>query len=255
MKVDELAGRVAYLDGKPFGGVWNLYLPKHGQQILGIIVSKGFRSKPVKRGLFVFEGRRYVLRPEAAGSSWKPQRGHAVKSSSVRDKEVFAGPGWRIGRLSSLEIDTEKWVVTSLEVDVEHQLLMRDVGQYSKLGEARSVYGFKHFYKDAYSFKPGKIVAEMKDSQKARFLTDSGDSTIRGLGEAISRIALPAQGMAVDESGTITLPIDAREIESMAIEKVSGGALETEEGRRNIVRKIFEEYYEKRGARTPPHEV
>jgi hypothetical protein len=161
----------------------------------------------------------------------------------VKGKEVFAGLGWKIGRLNFLQIDQENWKVTGLEAEVEHQLIMRDVGDYRKLRENKEIYDFKRFYKDAYSFKPGKIVEEMGDSDKARFLTDSGDSSIRGLGGASSIILFPSTGMSIHESGTITLPIDAKKVEEITIGLVNQGIMRNVEDRKNILRKVFEEYY------------
>lgn len=245
MKDKELMGKNADMNEEPFGTVHDFYLDKGKPEIPGIIVSRGlFKSKPVQRGFFRFDGRRYLIDPKVGDSSWKPSKRDAVRYSDVRGREVFAGPGWKIGRLQSLDIDTEDWRVASLDVNVEHHLVMRDTTSYQKLPEEKGVYGFKHFYKDAYSFRPGKIVAEMKDSDKARFLTDSGDSTIRGLGEAISRVTFPPQGMRIDDSRTITLPINANEVERIVVNKVKEGALKTEAGRKNIVHDVFREYYE-----------
>jgi hypothetical protein len=166
-----------------------------------------------------------------------------VKYSRVRYKEVFTGPGWKIGRLESLHLDLDEWVVTVLDVHVEHPLVLRDVGAYAELGEERSVYSLKHFYRDAYSFKPGKIVEEMSDSDKARFLTDSGDSSIRGLGEASTRVSFPSTGMVIHDTGNIVLPVDPRAVQRIVIEMVNTGALRTQAGRKSIVRDAYKEYY------------
>lgn len=247
MKDQEVLGKNAYLNGNSYGTVHDLYLSWKDGKIIGIIVARGlFKSKPVRRGLFDFDGKRYHISSEAEDSSWKPTKGKAIKHSRTKDKEVFAGPGWKIGRLTSFNIDTDEWFITRLDVEVEHQLIMRDVGEYRRLKEETGVYGFKHFYKDAYSFRPGKIVAEMGDSDKARFLADSGDSSIRGLGGASSMVTLPSTGIKIHESGTITLPIDAMEVQDIAIEMVNQGALRTEVGRRNILRNVFGEYYRRR---------
>jgi hypothetical protein len=243
MNDEDIVGKNAFLNGKWSGTVHDFYLTLKDPVVLGISVSMGFRSRPIKGGLFTFDGKGYILDPSSKGSDWKPSKGSTVKYTRVRGKEVFAGPGWKIGRMNHLQIDTDDWRVTGIDVQVEHQLIMRDVGDYDRLGENTSTYGFKHFYADAYSFKPGKIVREMGDSGKARFLTDSGDSNIRGLGEATSKVQLPATGMKIHRSGTITLPIDPVAVEEIAISLVKGGAMETEEGRKNILRRVFEEYY------------
>jgi sporulation protein YlmC with PRC-barrel domain len=241
----KLLGRKAYVGEKVVGAVNDFYLGRTGAGVTGVVVWTGvFKSRPFPKGSFDFDGERFLIDPGAAGSAWKPEKQAVTKYSRVREKEVFAGPGWKIGRLKHLGIDTNDWLVSELLVDVEHALMMRDVGEYSKLKEETGVYGFNHFYKDAYSFNPGKIVSEMEDSDKARFLSDSGDSNIRGMGEATSEVTLPPDGMRIHESGTITLPIDAARIQAIAVRMVNDGVLKTDEGRRNIVRDVFREYYE-----------
>ena len=156
-------------------------------------MAKGlFTTKPVRTGLFIFDGKRYLLRSEARDTDWKPRRDEVIKYSRVREKEVFAGRGWKIGRLEHLEVDVKDWILTGLSVLVEHPLVLRDVGEYGRLKEDKTSYDFVQFYKDGYSMRAAKIVREMSDSDKARFLTDSGDSSIRGLGEAQSRVLFPA---------------------------------------------------------------
>jgi sporulation protein YlmC with PRC-barrel domain len=228
----DLLGRSAYLAERFFGPVKDFYLEKKGGRVKGIIVARGFfRSKPVRRGLVSLDGERCLLSPEVAASTWKPSQRDTVKYSRVRYKEVFAGRGWKIGRLETFHLDLVEWLVTGLDVHVEHPLVLRDVGVYAELNEDESVYGLSHFYKDAYSFKPGKIVEEMLDSDKARFLTDSGDSSIRGLGEASTLVSFPSKGMVIHEAGNAILPIDPRE-----------------------VRDAFKEYYLRRTkAGTPQH--
>lgn len=244
MKPEELLGKNADLGQKALGTVWDFYISRNGPQVPGIIVSKSLlRSQPVQRGMFSFDGRRYLIRVEAEVSPWKPTKASAVKYTNVKDKEVFAGPGWRIGRLVSVDIDIKEWRVTQLDVDVEHHLLLRDVGTYGKLPEERSAYRFKHVYRNVVLFKPDKIVEEMKDSDKARFLTDSGDSKIPGLGEAISRVNFPSEGMTIDEGYAIILPINGREVESIVITKVNQGVLQSEQGRKEVVREVFRDYY------------
>jgi sporulation protein YlmC with PRC-barrel domain len=238
----ELVGRNAYIGGKRVGSVRDFYLSLDNPEILGIIVSSGFKSRPVRRGSFTFDGKRYTLDPLAKEERWKPARGTAIKFSRVKGKEVFAGPGWKIGRLNFLQIDQE-WKVTGLEAEVEHQLIMKDVGDYHKLRENTSMYDFKRFYANAYSLKPGKIVEQMGDSDKARFLTDSGDSGIRGLGGASSMIMFPSAGMSIHESGTVILPIDAKRVEEITIRLVNQGIMRDAEDRKNILRRVFEEYY------------
>jgi len=211
--------------------------------VLGIIVSSGFKTRPVRKGYFSFDSKRYTVDPIFKEEKWKPPRGRAIKFSRVKGKEVFAGPGWKIGRLNYLQIDQEKWKVTGLETEVEHQLIMKDVGDYRKLRENTKIYDFKRFYADAYSLKPGKIVKEMGDSDKARFLTDSGDSSIRGLGGASSMVMFPSTGMYIHESGTIILPIDAKKVEEITIRLVNQGVMRDAEGKKNILRRVFEEYY------------
>jgi hypothetical protein len=115
---------------------------------------------------------------------------------------------------------------------------LRDFGVLEK-----SVYGLKHFYRDAYSLKPGKIVEEMSDSDKARFLTDSGDSSMRGLGEASTLVSFPSKGMVVHDAGNIVLPIDPRAVQRIVIDMVNAGALRTKLGRKSIVRDAYKEYY------------
>ncbi len=244
MRTQELLGKKAYVDQRALGTVWDFYISRTGPQIPGIVVGKSLlRSWPVRRGLFSFDGERYLINAQAEGSSWKPTRASAAKYSSVSRREVFAGPGWRIGRLLSMDIDAKEWRIARLDVDVEHHLLLRDVGTYGKLPEERSAYRFKHVYKNVVLFKPDKIVEEMRDSDKARFLTDSGDSKIPGLGEAISRVGFPSEGMTIDEGYGIILPINAKEVENMVITKVSQGILQTEQGRKEVVREVFREYY------------
>jgi hypothetical protein len=51
--------------------------------------------------------------------------------------------------------------------------------------------------------------------------------------------------MKIHQSGTMTLPIDPVAVEEIAISLVNSGAMRTEEGRKNILRRVFEEYYEK----------
>ena len=94
-----------------------------------------------------------------------------------------------------------------------------------------------------YSFRLGRIVEEIRDSEKARFLTESGDSTIGGLGEAISKVIFPANGMTISDSGTITFPIDPIEVEEITIQMIKNGAMKTEAGRRNVIRRAFHQYY------------
>jgi hypothetical protein len=53
--------------------------------------------------------------------------------------------------------------------------------------------------------------------------------------------------MSIHESGTITLPIDAMAVEKIAIDLVNRGAMRTVEGRRDILRRVFEEYYSRAG--------
>jgi len=240
-----LLGRNAYLADQFFGTVHDFYLGKKGSRIKGIIVARGpfSRSKPIRKELVSFDGKRIVLSPGAAASTWKPSQRDTVKYSRVRYKEVFAGPGWKIGRLETLHLEPGEWLVTGLDVHVEHPLLLRDVDMYGELREEKSVYGLRHFYKDAYSFKPGKIVEEMLDSDKARFLTDSGDSSIRGLGEASTLVSFPSKGMAIHDSGNVVLPMDPREVQRIVIAMVNSGSLRTEQGRKNIVRAAFKKYY------------
>jgi sporulation protein YlmC with PRC-barrel domain len=239
----ELVGRNAYIDSKRVGSVRDFYLSLDDPEVLGIIVTRGFKSRPVRKGSFTFDGKRYTVDPLSKEEKWKPVRGTAIKFSRVKGKEVFAGPGWKIGRLNYLQIAEEKWKVTGLEAEVEHQLIMNDVGDYRKLRENTSLYDFKRFYADAYSLKPGKIVEQMGDSDKARFLTDSGDSSIRGLGGASSMIMFPSLGMSITESGTVILPIDAKKVEEITIRLVNQGTMWNAEDRKNILRRVFEEYY------------
>jgi len=244
MRTQELLGKKAYVGDRALGKVWDFYISRTGPQIPGIVVGRSLlRPRPVQRGLFSFDGERYRINVEAEGSSWKPTKASAARYSSVSRKEVFAGAGWRIGRLVSMDIDTKEWQVAQLDVDVEHHLLLRDVGTYGKLSEQRNVYGFKHVYKNVVLFKPGKIVEEMKDSDKASFLTDSGDSKIPGLGEAISRVSFPSEGMTIDEGYAIVLPINGKKVENIVITRVNQGVLQTEQGRKEVVREVFREYY------------
>ena len=247
LKDEDIVGKGAYLDERRIGTVHDFYLGLANPEIIGIIISRGWRSRPIKGGKFTFDGKRYSVQPGAADEGWKPVRGSAIKYSRVKGKEIFAGPGWKIGRLNHLLIDVDNWLVAGIDAEIEHQLIMKNVGDYQKLHENTSIYSIKHFYANAYTLNPGKLAREYGDSDKARFLTDSGDSTIRGLGEASSMIVFPPAGMSIHESGTITLPIDAGAVEEIAIRMVNQGAMGTAEGRKNILRKVFEEYYRRAG--------
>jgi sporulation protein YlmC with PRC-barrel domain len=250
VKDRDLIGRSAYLAGRFFGKVKDFYLEKKGGRIKGIIVARGFfRSKPVRRGLVSFDGERCVLSPEVAASTWKPSQRDTMKYSRVRYKEVFAGRGWKIGRLETLHLDPDEWSVTGLDVYVEHPLVLRDVGVYAELNEGKSAYGLGQFYKDAYSMKPGKIVEQMLDSDKARFLTDSGDSSIRGMGEASTLVSLPSRGTVILDAGNVVLPVDPSEVQRIVIDMVNRGSLRTARGRKDIVRDAFKEYYLRRTKR------
>lgn len=243
----ELVDKNAYYGDQLAGVVADLYFGKANAKIEGVLLRHLHKKKPIHRNHVGFDGERYCIDIQPKESDWDP-KGSTVKFSTLKGREVFAGPGWKIGRLDFLDIDTDTWSVISLDVWVEHGLVLRDIASYERLPEDRQAYSFKHVYKDVYSFRPGKIVEEMKDSEKARFLTESGDSTIRGLGEAISKVIFPARGMTISDSGTITFPIDPNEVEEITIQMIKNGAMKTEAGRRNVIRQVFHEYYERRSS-------
>lgn len=245
MRDHEIVGRNAYLEsGVFYGTVHDFYLGRKGGSVEGVIVARSlFRTEPVRKGLFTFDGKRYHLKPEAKDSGWKPRREEAVKFSRVKEKEVFAGRGWKIGRLEYLDVDHRDWILTGVTALVEHPLVLRDVGEYRRLKEDTSPYSAARFYRDGYAMRAGKIVQEMADSDKALFLTASGDSSIRGLGESQSRVTFPAEGVEFHESGTVTLPIDPRRMQEIVIRMVNEGVLRSDKGRKEILRMALGEYY------------
>jgi sporulation protein YlmC with PRC-barrel domain len=235
----------AKLNGRDYGAVDDLYIGRNDRRIHGVHLNIGFlKQRTVPTHLFRFSGDCYSIAPSAKEDTWKPNKNDVIRLSRLKDKEVFAGVGWKIGRLLELDVDVKEWLVTSLTVDVEHQLLLRDVGSYRLLHEDTSMYDVKKFYREALSMRPGRIVDRMSRSDKAVFLSNSGDSNVRGLGESRSRVRLPSDGMKVHESGTITLPLNGVELERITVELIDSGALNTDEGRRDIARDIFRVYYE-----------
>lgn len=247
MRDQELVDKNAYYSGQLAGVVADLYFGKANAKMEGVLLRHLHRKKAIHRDHVGFDGERYSIDIQPKESDWDP-KGSTVKLSTLKDREVFAGPGWKIGRLDFMEIDTDTWSVISLDVWVEHGLVLRDIASYERLPEDRQAYSLKHVYKDVYSFRAGKIVEEMKDSEKARFLIESGDSTIGGLGEAISKVIFPARGMTMGDSGTITFPIDPVEVEEITVQMIKNGAMKTEAGRRNIIRQVFREYYARRNS-------
>ena len=45
-----------------------------------------------------------------------------MDSKDILDKEVIGAGGWKIGKVKELSVDTVSWQVTSLDLDLEHDI-------------------------------------------------------------------------------------------------------------------------------------